>query len=395
MSAYPEKQVAVTGIGQSEISRGSELSPLRLTVDACKAAVQDAGLSPKDIDGLVTYPGTGDGGAGFAPVGVHDLRLALGLELNWYSAPSLESPGQMSALFAAMHAIVSKAARHVLVFRTTAEASARKRARNAMAWGGANERVSGMWQWAVPFGSHSPAPWYAMYATRYMHDHGLTEAQLGAVAVHARHMASLNPAAVYRDPITIDDYLASRVIASPLRLYDCDVPVDGATAFVLSRREEAVDMPNPVLRFDAIGSASPSGGVRQPTDMSSFGAEATASMMWSRTELTPKDVDVAQIYDGFSILTLHWLDALGLCPKGQAGAFVEGGERIGLNGEIPMNTGGGQLSAGRLHGFGHTHEACMQLWGRGDGRQVPGDPRVALICNGAYGLGCLLLVKET
>ena len=395
MSAYPEKQVAVTGIGQSEISRGSELSALRLTVDACKAAVQDAGLSLKDIDGVVTYPGTGDGGAGFAPVGVHDLRLALGLELSWYCAPSMESPGQMSALFAAIHSIVSKAARHVLVFRTTAEASARKRARNAMAWGGANERVSGMWQWAVPFGSHSPAPWYAMYATRYMHDHGLTEAQLGAVAVHARHMASLNPAAVYRDPITLDDYLASRVIASPLRLYDCDVPVDGATAFVLSRREEAIDMPNPVLRFDAIGSASPAGGVRQPTDMSSFDAEATAAMMWSRTDLTPKDVDVAQIYDGFSILTLHWLDALGLCPKGQAGAFVEGGERIGLNGELPMNTSGGQLSAGRLHGFGHTHEACMQLWGRGDGRQVPGDPRVALVCNGAYGLGCLLLVKET
>jgi acetyl-CoA acetyltransferase len=395
MTAYPEKNVAITGMGQSEISRGSASSPLRLTVDACKAAVQHAGLSLKDIDGLVTYPGTSDGGAGFSPVGLHDVRLALGLQLGWYATLSMESPAQMSALFAAIHALVSKTARHVLVFRTTAEASARKRARDSMAWGGANARVSGMWQWAIPFGAYSPAPWYAMYATRYMHDHGVTPAQIGAVAVHARRMAGLNPAAVYRDPLMLDDYLTSRIIASPLRLYDCDVPVDGSTAFVLSRVEEGADMPNAPLRFEAIGSAFSGGGLRQPTDMSSFGAEAVASMMWSRTDLKPRDVDVGQIYDGFSILTLHWLEALGLCGHGQAGAFVEGGQRIALDGELPINTGGGQLSAGRLHGFGHIHEACLQLWGRGGARQVPHDPKVAVVCNGAYGLGSLLLVKES
>jgi acetyl-CoA acetyltransferase len=395
VTKYPEKQVAITGIGQSEVSRGSALSPLRLTVDACKAAISDAGLSPRDIDGLVTYPSMAEGGAGFSPVGVHDLRLALGLKLNWYETPSLESPAQMSALFAGIYALVARTARHVLVFRATAEASARKRARDAVTWGGANSRISGMWQWAVPFGAHSPAPWYAMYATRYMHDYGVSAAQLGEIAVHARRMAGLNPAAVYRQPITLEDYLASRVIASPLRLYDCDVPVDGATAFVLSRIEDARDMPNPPLRFEAIGSAFTTGGLRQPTDMSSFGAEATAAMLWSRTDLRPGDVDVAQIYDGFSILTLHWLEALGLCGRGEAGAFVEGGKRIDLDGDLPMNTGGGQLSAGRLHGFGHTHEACMQLWGRGGARQVPRDPKVAIVSNGAYGLGCLLLTKES
>lgn len=395
MNAYPEKLAAITGIGQSQVSRGAEVSPLRLTVDACKAAVADAGLRLQDIDGLVTYPGTGDGGAGFAPVGVHDLRLALGLKPAWYCALSLESPSQMSAVFAAIHAVVAKAARHVLVFRTTAEASARKQAKGAMAWGGANARVPGMWQWVVPYGGHSPAPWYAMYATRYMHDHGLMEAQLGAIAVHGRRMASLNPAAVYREPITLDDYLASRLIASPLRLYDCDVPVDGSTAFVISSVEAAKDLPNPVLRFEAIGSAIGEGGLRRPTDLSSFGAEAAADMMWSRTDLKPSDVDVAQVYDGFSILTIHWLEALRLCPKGQVGDFIEGGSRLALDGELPMNTGGGQLSAGRLHGFGHLHEACVQLRGLGGARQVPGDPRVSVVSNGAYGLGCLLLVKES
>lgn len=395
MTAYPEKQTAITGIGQSEVSRGSAQSPLRLTIDACKAAVLDAGLTLNDIDGLVTYPGAGEGGAGFAPVGLHDVRLALGLKLAWYTTPSMESPAQTSALFAGIHALVARAARHVLVFRTTAEATARKHSRESMAWGGVNSRVSGMWQWAVPFGAHSPVPWYAMYATRYMHDHSVTPEQLGAVAVHSRRMASLNPAAVYREPLTLDDYLSSRIIASPLRLYDCDVPVDGATAFVLSRADEALEMPNPPLRFEAIGSALHDGGLRRPTDMSSFGAEAAAAMMWSRTHLKPHDVHVGQIYDGFSILTLHWLEALGLCGHGQAAAFVEGGDRIALDGELPINTSGGQLSAGRLHGFGHIHEACVQLWGRGGARQVPSDPKVAVVCNGAYGLGCLLLAKES
>jgi acetyl-CoA acetyltransferase len=117
-------------------------------------------------------------------------------------------------------------------------------------------------------------------------------------------------------------------------------------------------------------------------------------MMWSRTDLKPADVDVAQIYDGFSILAVHWLEALGFFARGEAADFLGNGQRISLDGALPMNTGGGQLSAGRLHGFGHTHEACIQLWGRGGQRQVASDPRVAVVCNGAYGLGCLLLQRD-
>src|SRR5690606_1996324 len=115
-----------------------------------------------------------------------------------------------------------------------------------------------------------------MYATRYMHEYGLTPEQLGSVAVHSRKMAGLNPNAIYREPITIDDYLASRIISTPLRLYDCDVPVDGATAFVLSRLDEARDGPNPPIRIEALGSAFDGGGLRQPVDLTSFGAEAAA-----------------------------------------------------------------------------------------------------------------------
>lgn len=394
MREPPETSVAITGIGQSAVTRTPGSSALRLTLDACLAAVRDAGLQPADIDGLVSYPGVRDDASGFSPVAVHDVRLALGLRPDWYAACAMESASQMSALFAAIHAIAGGFVRHVLVFRTSGEASARHAARDAMNWGGGAPRVGGMWQWTVPFGAHSPAPWYALYAQRCFHEYGLTSERLGTIAVNGRRMASRNPAAIYRDPITLDDYLASRVIASPLRLYDCDVPVDGSTAFVLSRADAAADLRNPRLRIAAIGSAMHAGGKRAPTDLTSFGAESAAAMMWSRTDLRPRDIDVAQVYDGFSILTVHWLEALGFCGRGEAGDFLGDGSRIALDGELPMNTGGGQLSAGRLHGFGHIHEACVQLWGRGGARQVAGDPRVSVVCNGSYGLGCMLLTRD-
>ena len=116
-------------------------------------------------------------------------------------------------------------------------------------------------------------------------------------------------------------------------------------------------------------------------------------MLWSRTDLKPSDVDTAQIYDGFSIHVLMWLESLGFCGRGEAAAFVEGGRRIGLDGELPMNTSGGQLSAGRFHGFGHIHEACQQLWGRAGERQVK-DARVCAVANGGFGFGALLLKRD-
>jgi acetyl-CoA acetyltransferase len=128
-------------------------------------------------------------------------------------------------------------------------------------------------------------------------------------------------------------------------------------------------------------------------DFTTLPAVVAGSMLWSRTQLKPKDVDVAQIYDGFSILTLLWLEALQLCSPGEAAAFVEGGRRIGLDGELPLNTSGGQLSAGRFHGYGHTHEACMQLWGLAGERQVK-DARVCVVSNGGYGYGALLLSNQ-
>lgn len=155
---YAEKNVAIQGIGQSRVARPAAQSPLRLTVDACRAAIADAGLRASDIDGIVSYPGAADNATGFSPVGVHDVRLALALRPVWYGSSALESAGQMSAFFSAIHALAAGVVRHVLLFRSTAEASARARQRDAMAWGGAGSRVFGMWQWASPYGAVSPAP---------------------------------------------------------------------------------------------------------------------------------------------------------------------------------------------------------------------------------------------
>lgn len=389
---YPEKSVCITGVGQSAVGRPSPRSALQLTLDACTAAVADAGLTLADIDGLTTYPGPAGDGGGFSPTGATEVMLALGLQPVWVGA-STEGHAHMSAIFSAIQAIASGLCRHVLVFRTVAEASARAQARESTLMG-RTPRASRGNMWTLPYNALSAANLYALYATAYFAKYGATEAQLGAIAVNSRAMAAHNPNAIYRDPITIDDYLASRVITSPLRLYDCDTHIDGSTAILLSNRAAAADLSRPPIAIEAMGMSLGGLGIGwHQGDFTSLPADRAGEMLWSRTDLTPADIDVAQIYDGFSILTLLWLEALGLCGRGEAAAFVEGGMRIGLDGVLPLNTSGGQLSAGRFHGYGHIHEACLQLWGRGGARQVQ-DARTCVVSNGGYGYGALLLRQD-
>jgi acetyl-CoA acetyltransferase len=250
-------------------------------------------------------------------------------------------------------------------------------------------------QWSLPFSAASAAIWVAMYAQLHFHRYGTTREQLAWIALNGRRHAALNPNAIYRDPMTIDDYFAARMITTPFCLFDCDVPCDGATAVVVSRLDAARDLRRPPIRVEAVGTAlrgRPSWD--QFDDLTTMANRDAARHLWSRTDLGPADVDVAEIYDGFSFLTLSWLEALGFCPVGEGGAFIAGGERIGLGGELPLNTHGGQLSAGRLHGYGFLHEACVQLWGEGGARQVPSEPRVAVAAaGGGNTCGCLLLAR--
>ena len=230
----------------------------------------------------------------------------------------------------------------------------------------------GFQQWTLPFGSASAASWVALYAQAHMDRYGTTPEQLAQIAINGRRNAALNPKAIYRDPMSLDDYFNSRMITTPLRLFDCDVPCDGATAVIVSRRERAVDLAKPPVYVEAMGTAMhdrPSWD--QLHDLTRTVGTDAATQMWSRTRLTPADVDIAELYDGFSYLTMLWLEALQLCPVGESGPFVEGGTRIARDGLLPLNTDGGQLSAGRLHGYGFLHEACVQLRGEAGERQVP------------------------
>jgi acetyl-CoA acetyltransferase len=394
MTPFPEKLVCITGIAQSEVTRPSRRSALQLTADACLAAIADAGLAVSEIDGIATYPGKSSEGGGIAPVSPSEAAELLGIDPRWILASS-EGFSHMAPIFNAVTAIACGMARHVVVFRTVAQASARQKARASTLMSGGRDRVEGNNAWTVPFGALSPVNTFALYAQAYFDRYGATAEQLGAVAVTSRAHAGLNPAAIYREPITLEDYLAARVISSPLRLYDCDAHVDGATALVLSHRDAAKDLRNPPLHIEAMGMAV--GGLwtgRHEGDFTSLPAARRAGeMLWSRTDMTPDGIDCAQIYDGFSIFVWLWLEALGIVAPGEACRFTEGGSRIGLDGELPLNTGGGQLSAGRLHGYGHIHEACIQLWRRGEGRQVA-DASTAIVSNGGYGYGAMLLRRD-
>lgn len=390
-----EKNVAISGIGQSEVGRPSNRTAMQLSVDAALEAIADAGLTREDIDGISCWPGDNDNGNPFSPVGPNALMNVLGLKVNWYGA-GYEGPGPLTGLVNGAMAIAAGLCKHVLVFRTITEASARLKNKTASAL--TNKTVgrdsSYFWQWYTPFNVVSGINLMALYAQRHFHEYGTTPEQLAQIPLTCRANAMLNPKAVFRNAMTMDDYLASRMISTPLRMFDCDVHCDASTAIVLSRADLARNGPNAPIRLEAIGSALHQPWSWDQISLTEIACFDVGRMLWSRTDLKPKDVGNAQLYDGFSILTMLWMEGLGLCPRGESGAFVEGGQRIARDGFLPLNTNGGQLSGGRTHGLGYVHEACTQLWNRGGERQVaPHEVAIAAAGGGPLGAS-VLLVKE-
>ncbi len=390
-----EKDVAITGVGQSEVGRPSNKSAMRLTLDACLEAIADAGLQRSDIDGVACWPGDNNNGDPFSPVGPSALKSVLGLNVNWFGG-GYEGPGPLTGVINGAMAIAAGLCNHVLVFRTITEASARRVNKQA---GALTNKTQGRdssyaWQWFTPFNVQSGINLMALYAQRHFHEYGTRPEQLAQIALTCRQNAMRNPKALYRTPMSMDDYMASRMISSPLRMFDCDVHCDASTAIILSRRDIARDLPNAPIRIEAMGAALNQPWSWDQISLTRMAAFDVGQMMWARTDYTPQDVGSAQLYDGFSILTLIWLEALGLCPTGESGGFVEGGTRIVLEGSLPINTNGGQLSGGRTHGLGYVHEACLQLWGRAEGRQTR-EHRVSAVAAGGGPLGgSLLLVRE-
>jgi len=370
-----EDKVALTGIGMSEIGRRLMRQPLSLTVDACQVAIADAGLTIDDIDGLSTYPG----GGGFGPFsegGVTALESALGIRPTWHNG-GIETFGPGGSVIAAMLAVAGGLARHVLCFRTVWEATFNERMKQG--------KIPPMMRtdsWFFPFGAVSAAHTLAQNAQRHFHRYGTTRETLGWIALNQRANAALNPTAIYRKPLTMEDYLQARMITTPFGLYDCDVPCDGAVAVIVSHVDAARDLAKPPVLVEAVGTQIIE---RLDWDQSTLTHEpqslGQAAHMWTRTSLQPKDVDVAELYDGFTINCLSWIEALGFCGIGEAKDFLDGGKNIARDGVLPLNTHGGQLSHGRTHGMGLIHEAVTQLRGEAGERQVEG-ARVGVVSSG-------------
>lgn len=372
-----EDKVAITGIGMSEIGRRLMVPPVSLTVRACERAIADAGLTAHDIDGLATYPGAGPYG-GFGEGGVTALESALGLEPTWYNGGG-ETFGPGGSLISAMLAVAGGLARHVLCFRTVWEASYGELVRRGRIAQDPPHQLDG---WMKPFGAISAAHTLAQNAQRHFHRYGTTRETLGWIALNQRANAALNPTAVYRDPMTMDDYLGARPITTPFGLYDCDVPCDGAVAVIVSAVGAARDLAQPPVFVEAVGTQILE---RLEWDQSTLTHEpqvlGQSAHLWSRTALRPEDVDVAELYDGFTFNCLSWLEGLGFCGIGEAKDFLDGGKNIARDGVLPLNTHGGQLSHGRTHGMGLVQEAITQLRGAAGPRQIPG-ARIAVASSG-------------
>lgn len=378
----------ITGIGQSEIGVRLARHPLLLTLDAVKEALADAGLAIGQIDGVSTYPGKMAGCLGFSPVGADELVDALGIRATWY-AGGAEITSQLGAVVAAAGAIATGQARHIICFRTVYEAAAASRPEEFAPL--QRTRVEGNSQWTAPFNAISAATWVAQYAMRHVKRYGLTREQLAQVALTDRANAMLNPRALVREKLTMDAYMAARMIATPLCLYDCDRYSDASTVLIVSAANALDEVSALPVRIAAMAGTVERHSWDQAEWMASY---ATGPDLWKRTDYTPADVDTVQLYDGFSFLAISWLEALGFCDVGEGGRFIEGGTRIALDGELPLNTFGGQIGAGRLHGFGFAHESVVQLRGQGGARQIKGDPRVAVCTSGGGPLATALLLAR-
>lgn len=372
-------RVAAVGVGYSATGRNLGMTSWQLALQAAKAALNDAGMTPADIDGISLLWGV----AGPAPANLDivdpmDLGYMLGItELNWYGTAG---PSYIGPAIQGVTAIRAGMARTVLTLRIIRQRlSATDEIARTNQLGPTS--APGDSCFTAPFGSVSPVfSIAALPAQRHMDLFGTTEEQFGAHVVAQRYHASLNEDAIFREPITVDDYLAARYISKPVRILDCDYPVDSASAVIFTEGDRAQDCPKPPVWVDSMAYSS----VKYATfeNLDDFNQNSpfhAARELWRRTELTPADVDCAQLYDGFTIIVFQWLEALGFCQLGEAGPFVAAGNTR-LGGKLPVNTDGGACNVGRRHGANFCIEAVRQLRGESGERQV-GNAEVAVWAN--------------
>ena len=381
------KRVAVVGVGYSPIGRKTGMSARQLTIHAVKAALDDAGMTSGDIDGFATIGGDA----------LEDAWM-LGIDpINWYNTSAATTPAFSYAAAQAISAVASGYCHTCIATRiiqqqpTAAEWMSRASLPSAALsyMTAIDDR-----QFLLPFGAGSAPQWAGLLTRRHMEQFGTTEEQFGLHVIAQRDHAALNEDALQRDRLTLDDYLASRFVSKPLRLLDCDYPCDAGSAVIFTTEERAEHWAQPPAFVESFAlTATQDVNFELLPDMAVTAPEPCARTLWSRTDLKPKDVSCAQLYDGFSIIAFQWLEALGFCEIGGAGPFVaEGNTRLG--GKLPTNTDGGACNVGRRHGSNFCIEATRQLRGQCGDRQVP-DAEVAVWTNGVGPFaGAVLMTKH-
>ncbi len=381
--SLPSRRAAVAGIGQTRYARNMGRSELDLAVDATRRACADAGLPVAAVDGFVSYH--------VEQVAEVDLVTALGLpDLRFMARTPSGGGGAASILGLAALAVASGTAECVVAFRARNRSKAASYGddpnQGGRPWAKAGARLRDFRQWQHPFGIASPAQEMALIARRHMHVYGTRAEHFGMQAVAQREHAGRNPDAIMRDPITLDDWAASRPIADPIRLFDCSLENDGAAAVLVTSLERARDLAQPAVPV----LAQVQYGAPIHTQLAEFfattvafgerdgGAVAASRRLFASAALTPSDVDVAMIVEPFTIAVPLALEQYGFCGLGEGGPFIESGATRWPDGVLPVNTHGGSTSEAFVHGVNHLPEAVRQLRGTAC-NQVEG-AEVAFVC---------------
>ena len=369
------RDVAIVGVGYSELSRSGEPDPRRLTLTAAKQALADSGLCSADIDGIFEYR------FGTESPGAQDMARLLGIpDLAGFADIMPSNPSGLGGVLAGVMAVASGACETVLVYRCLTRAAGHT---GGVASG--PQTVGGRDQFLVPYGYLGGIlVLMGLKKQRWMAEYGSGEEDFGHIAVNARRWSALNPRAVLREEVTMEDYLSSRMVSDPLRVLDCDYPVNGAAATIITTAERARDLRQPAVLVDAMTYATGRGADWIfDCDFLYGGAVDCSNRLWQRSSVGIGDIDVFQIYDGFTPVTVSWIEALGACGRGEFSDWVGDGSRLGPGGDFPTNTAGGQLAEGRLHALGFLNEAVLQLRGQCDDRQVSG-AQTAVVASGVY-----------
>jgi acetyl-CoA acetyltransferase/uncharacterized OB-fold protein len=374
---------AIVGIGQTDFSKDSGRSEKALACEAILKALDNAGLSPDDVDGVVKY--TDDSTSELA------LVSALGIpNLKYFGESGYGGSSHCAVVGHAAAAVATGTANVVVCFRGLNERSGRRfgLARPQTSIGGAKAFTD-------PFGMLSPAHRFAMFARRHMVEYGTTSEQFGMVAVNQRANAQHNPnAMMFGRTMTLEDHQRSRMITDPMRLFDCCLESDGAVAVIVTSTARARDLAQPVVTISgyAQGTGPAADGIVFRPDLSVSEAELTAADVYRAAGVAPGDVDVAEFYDHFSPFVIFALEAYGFCAKGEGGPFIESGYTRWPDGKIPVNTHGGNLSEAYIHGLTHVAEAVRQLRGTAY-CQVPG-AEIALVGSAVAQVSSALILRR-